>query len=155
MTEGEFESMSQAFRFACFSLALAASALAVSPCAAAQDPPQYVSPADAGPHGSAPSMGVKLLSESHGQREFAVIFRQGDEPYAGLTEFAAKYHIESAHFTAIGGFRDARLAWFDEQKKMFRVIPIDSPGRGRLADRRYRAARRKAVGAYALCRCAA
>lgn len=46
-------------------------------------------------------------------------------PTRALTEFAAKYHVHSAHFTAIGGFHDARLAWFDEQKKMFRVIPVD------------------------------
>jgi uncharacterized protein len=87
--------------------------------------PQYVSPADAGPHGSAPGMQVKQISESNGQRDYAVIFRPGDEPYAGLTQFAADQHIQSAHFTAIGGFKDARLAWFDLDRKMFRVIPID------------------------------
>jgi hypothetical protein len=87
--------------------------------------PEYVAPSDAGPHGSAPGMWVKVLNSNKGQVEYAVIFRAGDDPYAGLTEFAAKYHVHSAHFTAIGGFHDARLAWFDEQKKMFRVIPVD------------------------------
>jgi hypothetical protein len=73
-------------------------------------------------------MQVKELSASSGMkisRDYVVIFQPGDEPYAGLTQFAAEYHIQSAHFTAIGGFHDARLAWFDEDKKMFRVIPID------------------------------
>ncbi|HTW49109.1 MAG TPA: PPC domain-containing DNA-binding protein [Acidobacteriaceae bacterium] len=87
--------------------------------------PQYVAPADAGPHGSAPGMQVKQLSDANGQRDYAVIFRPGDEPYAGLTQFAEQHHIQSAHFTAIGGFSDARLAWFDLDKKMFRVIPVD------------------------------
>jgi uncharacterized protein len=88
--------------------------------------PEYVAPADAGPHGSAPGMQVKLIgAATPGTKEYAVIFRPGDDPYAGLTQFAGKYHIQSAHFTAIGGFHDARLAWFDLDKKMFRVIPID------------------------------
>ena len=53
--------------------------------AASAQTPQYVSPADAGPHGSAPGMQVKQLSASNGRRDYAVIFRPGDEPYAGLT----------------------------------------------------------------------
>jgi predicted DNA-binding protein with PD1-like motif len=93
-------------------------------CLTAQTP-QYIPPLQAGPHGSAPGMQVKLLSQSRGQREFAVIFRAGDEPYAGLTRFAEQYRVQSAHFTAIGGFSDVRLAWFDLQKKMFRVNPVD------------------------------
>jgi uncharacterized protein len=92
--------------------------------AASAQTPEYVAPADAGPHGSAPGMQVKQLSEANGVREFAVIFRPGDEPYAGLTQFATEQHIRSAHFTAIGGFSDARLAWFDLDRKMFRVIPV-------------------------------
>jgi hypothetical protein len=98
-----------------------------APAARAQAAPQYIAPSEAGPHGSAPGMWVKVLTKSKAPApvEYAVIFRAGDDPYAGLTQFAAQYQIQSAHFTAIGGFRDARLAWFDEQKKMFRLIPID------------------------------
>lgn len=95
------------------------------PFAGAQTTPQYLPPSEAGPHGSAPGMQVKQLSDSNGQKDYAVIFRPGDEPYAGLTQFAEQYHIRSAHFTAIGGFHDAKLAWFDLDKKMFRVIPVD------------------------------
>jgi uncharacterized protein len=96
--------------------------------AASAQTPEYVAPADAGPHGSAPGMQVKLIATASpsGPTEYAVIFRAGDEPYAGLTQFAAEHHVHSAHFTAIGGFSDARLAWFDLDKKMFRVIPIDA-----------------------------
>lgn len=104
---------------------LAPALLLICPGAFAQNP-QYISPSDAGPHGNAPGMQVQQISDSNGQKDYAVIFRPGDEPYAGLTQFAEQNHIQSAHFTAIGGFHDARLAWFDEEKKMFRVIPVDS-----------------------------
>lgn len=104
---------------------LAASLLGLSLVAQTQTTPQYVPPSQAGPHGSAPGMQVKQLSDSNGQKDYAVIFRPGDEPFAGLTQFAEEYHVQSAHFTAIGGFHDAKLAWFDLSRKMFRVVPID------------------------------
>jgi len=98
---------------------------AVCLCASAQSTPEYVATSDAGPHGSAPGMKVKLLSENGGQRDFAVIFQPGDEFFAGLTQFAAEYHVQSAHLTAVGGLHDARLAWYDGERKAFRVIPVD------------------------------
>ena len=96
---------------------------AVALCAVGQTVP-YVPPSQAGPHGSAPGMQVKLLSDANGQKDYAVIFRPGDEPFAGLTEFAEKYHVRSAHFTGIGGFSDAKLGWFDLGRKMFRVHSV-------------------------------
>lgn len=95
------------------------------PLSALAQTPEYLPPSEAGPHGSAPGMQVKQLSDSNGVKDYAVIFRPGDEPYAGLTQFAEKYHIRSAHFTAIGGFSDVRLAWFDLQRKQFRVNPVN------------------------------
>ena len=105
--------------------------LALSTTAAAaqtQAAPQYIAPSETGPHGSAPGMWVKVLTKEKGPVpvEYAVIFRDGDDPYAGLTEFAAQYHILSAHFTAIGAFKDARLGFYDPEKKMYRLIPIDT-----------------------------
>lgn len=105
--------------------------LAISTTAAiaqTQAAPQYIAPSETGPHGSAPRMWVKVLTEekSPGPVEYAVIFRAGDDPYAGLTQFAAQYHVMSAHFTAIGAFKDARLGFYDPQKKMYRLIPIDT-----------------------------
>ena len=99
--------------------------MAVSACVSAQSTPEYLPTSEAGPHGSAPGMKVKLLNESGGQRDFAVIFHPGDEFFAGLTQFAEEYHVESAHLTAVGGLHDARLAWYDESKKAYRVIPVD------------------------------
>ena len=72
-----------------FRLACAAAAVTVfSIGAGAQSAPEYLPTSEAGPHGSAPGMQVKQLSDSNGQKDYAVIFRPGDEPYAGLTQFA-------------------------------------------------------------------
>jgi uncharacterized protein len=73
----------------------------------------------------APGMQVQLLSESHGRKEYAVIFSKGDEAFSGLTEFAAKFDVTSAHFTAIGALRGATLAWFSPDRRMYKKIPIE------------------------------
>lgn len=93
-----------------------------------QAAPQYIAPSETGPHGSAPGMWVKVLTKEKesATTDYAVIFRAGDDPYAGLTQFAAQFHIQSAHFTAIGAFHDVRLGFYDPEKKMYRLIPIDT-----------------------------
>jgi hypothetical protein len=85
----------------------------------------YVAPSEATPKGAAPKMQVQLLSRGEPTRQYAVIFYQGDEAFSGLQEFAEKYHVTSAHFTAIGAVNGATLAWFDPQRKMYKKIPID------------------------------
>jgi hypothetical protein len=84
----------------------------------------YVSPSQAGPKGKAPKMQVQLLARGDQTQQYAVIFYQGDEAFSGLQEFAEKYHVTSAHFTAIGAVSGATLAWFDPQRKMYKKIPI-------------------------------
>src|SRR5882672_1018587 len=74
---------------------------------------EYVAPADAVPRGKAPGMQVQLLSQGESTKRYAVIFYQGDEAFSGLLEFAQKYHVTSAHFTAIGAVNEATLGWFD------------------------------------------
>jgi len=85
---------------------------------------EYVAPSQAVPKGSAPGMQVQLLSRGEHAKEYAVIFGKGDEAFSGLLEFAEKYHITSAHFTAIGALNGATLAWFDPERKMYKKIPI-------------------------------
>jgi len=85
---------------------------------------EYVAPPDAGPKGKAPRMQVQLLNDKEPTKQYAVIFYQGDEAFSGLLEFAQKYHVTSAHFTAIGAVNGATLAWFDPQRKMYKKIPI-------------------------------
>jgi predicted DNA-binding protein with PD1-like motif len=85
---------------------------------------EYVSPSEAGPRGKAPKMQVQLLNPGEPTKQYAVIFYQGDEAFSGLLEFAEKYHVTSAHFTAIGAIDGATVAWFDPQRKMYKKIHI-------------------------------
>ena len=50
-------------------------------------------------------MQVQLLNPGEPTKQYAVIFYQGDEAFSGLQEFAQKYHVTSAHFTAIGAVK--------------------------------------------------
>jgi predicted DNA-binding protein with PD1-like motif len=86
---------------------------------------EYVSPSEAVPRGKAPKMQVELLNPGEPTKQYAVIFYQGDEAFSGLREFADKYHVTSAHFTAIGALNRATLGWFDPQRKMYKKIPIN------------------------------
>src|ERR1700720_2675300 len=85
---------------------------------------EYVSPSEAAPRGKAPKMQVQLLNPGDPAKQYAVIFYQGDEAFSGLLEFAEKYRVTSAHFTAIGALDGATLGWFDPQRKMYKKIPI-------------------------------
>src|SRR5260221_970017 len=86
---------------------------------------EYVAPPDAGPKGKAPRMKLQLLNRGDRTKQYAVIFYQGDEAFSGLLEFAQKYNITSAHFTALGAVNGATLGWFDPQRKMYKKIPIN------------------------------
>jgi hypothetical protein len=86
---------------------------------------EYVAPAEAVPRGKASRMQVQLLNHGEPTKQYAVIFYQGDEAFSGLLEFAQKYHVTSAHFTAIGAVNGATLGWFDPQRKMYKKIPIN------------------------------
>jgi predicted DNA-binding protein with PD1-like motif len=86
---------------------------------------EYVAPEQAIPRGKAPKMQVELLNPGEPTKQYAVIFYQGDEAFSGLLEFAEKYHVTSAHFTAIGALNKATLGWFDPQRKMYKKIPIN------------------------------
>src|ERR1700691_1804410 len=85
----------------------------------------YVAPEQAVPRGKAPKMQVELLNPGVATKQYAVIFYQGDEAFSGLLEFAEKYHVTSAHFTAIGALNKATLGWFDPQRKMYKKIPVN------------------------------
>ena len=85
---------------------------------------EYVAPEQAVPRGKAPKMQVELLNPGGPTKQYAVIFYQGDEAFSGLLEFAEKYHVTGAHFTAIGALNKATLGWFDPRRKMYRKIPI-------------------------------
>jgi predicted DNA-binding protein with PD1-like motif len=70
-------------------------------------------------------MQVQLLNPAEQTKQYAVIFYQGDGAFSGLLEFAQKYHVTSAHFTAIGAVSGATLGWFDPQRKMYKKIHVE------------------------------
>jgi len=84
---------------------------------------EYVAPPDAGPKGKAPKMKVQLLNPGGTTKQYAVIFYQGDEAFSGLLEFAQKYHVNSAHFTAIGAVNGATLGGLILSAKCTRRFP--------------------------------
>ena len=57
-------------------------------------------------------MKARLIND-RGEKTYALIFETGDEAIAGMTEFAATHSVTAAHFTAIGAFQEATLAYFD------------------------------------------
>ena len=81
-----------------------------------------VNPKDAG-DGHAPGMQATELSPK--TRTFHITFQKGDDPAAGLAEFARKNNLTNAHFSAIGAFGLAVIGWPDRPKKAFKVVRID------------------------------
>lgn len=88
---------------------------------------EYQSPSKPVEHGKAPGLTYKLLSEQGGVKNYVLIFAKDDEVLSGLTDFAAAQHITAAHFSAIGAFQKATTAWFDPQKKQYRLNHVAGP----------------------------
>lgn len=88
---------------------------------------EYVSPTNPAKTGNSPGVKVKLLSKNGSVKTYILIFTKGDEVLSGLTEFAQQHKVTSAHFTAIGDATDARVGWYEQSRKMFKVIPISQP----------------------------
>ena len=87
---------------------------------------EFVSLSQAVEPGKAPGVKVKLLS-THGQtKTYVLVFSPGDEVRSGLNDFAQHFNVKSAHFTAIGDVFSGKLGFFDYERKMFKVIPIDT-----------------------------
>lgn len=55
---------------------------------------------------------------------YAVILESGDDVTAVLSAFAREHRLSASHFTAIGGFQDVTLGYFDWDKKDYNPIPI-------------------------------
>jgi len=54
-----------------------------------------------------------------------VVLATGDEAAAALAAFATEQHLGGSHFTAIGAFSRAVVAYFDWSTKKYQHIPID------------------------------
>jgi predicted DNA-binding protein with PD1-like motif len=87
---------------------------------------QYLSPTTPTQKGRSPGVTVKLLSEQVNVKTYVLVFAAGDEIMSGLAEFADKYQVKSAHFTAIGDAQTAKIGWFDRSRNMFKVNYIST-----------------------------
>ncbi|MEX6689805.1 DNA-binding protein [Danxiaibacter flavus] len=87
----------------------------------------YVSATNPARTGRAPGVQVKAVDTSGSTKTYVLIFSKGDEVVSGLTEFAQKYQVKSAHYTGIGDATTAKVGWYDYERKMFKIIPLNEP----------------------------
>jgi len=66
-----------------------------------------------------------LVEEYDGLRTFVIVFETGDEAASGLTEFAKAQGLSGSHFTAIGAFSRAVVAYFEWSSKQYQRVAID------------------------------
>ncbi len=65
----------------------------------------------------------KLIHEQS-EKAYVVVFETGEEVSAGLLQFAKHNRLSASRFTAIGGFSEVTLGYFDIDKRDYRPIPI-------------------------------
>jgi uncharacterized protein len=58
------------------------------------------------------------------ERTWVLVFQTGDEPVSLLQRFAREQRLHGSHFTAIGAFSEARLGYFEWEKRHYREIPL-------------------------------
>jgi predicted DNA-binding protein with PD1-like motif len=65
------------------------------------------------------------LKQEQAARTFVVVLESGDEVIHSIEDFARLNGIQAAHFTAIGAFSQATLAWFSLERKDYDHIPVN------------------------------
>ncbi len=65
----------------------------------------------------------RVQDEPH--RMWVVVFEPGEDPVDGLKRLADDLLLATSRFTAIGGFSEAVLGWFDPERKEFKHIPVN------------------------------
>ncbi len=80
-----------------------------------------LTPSQMAPHGSAPGLKSRLLSETNDTKEYILIFEKGDELISGITSFAADHKIKSAQFHGIGALKTAVFGSFDAKAKSYHI----------------------------------
>jgi hypothetical protein len=58
------------------------------------------------------------------ERRWVVVFEAGDHAVEGLQRLAVDAGIDGAQLTAIGGFREATVGWFDVDRHDYRRIDV-------------------------------
>jgi predicted DNA-binding protein with PD1-like motif len=91
----------------------------------AEESMEYLETAKAVPRGKAPGLKIKLLSDSNNIKKYVLVFAPGDEVLSGIADFANKYDVKDAHFTAIGALKKAISGWYDASKKAYKLNHIN------------------------------
>jgi predicted DNA-binding protein with PD1-like motif len=65
-----------------------------------------------------------LLHEANQLRTFGVLLDKGDEAVEQLTAFARSNEVTAAGLTAVGGYRQAMLGYFDHGQMRYLDIPV-------------------------------
>ncbi|MGH3114972.1 MAG: PPC domain-containing DNA-binding protein [Gaiellaceae bacterium] len=55
---------------------------------------------------------------------YCLVFDSGDEVVSTLEAFAREHGLTAARFTAIGAFSEAKLGYFDWERKQYEEIPV-------------------------------
>jgi uncharacterized protein len=63
--------------------------------------------------------------EDAGTVMYVLVCDPGDEAVAALNQFAQSEDLEAAQITAVGGFEQATVGWFDRAARQYRRIPVD------------------------------
>src|SRR5262245_16489966 len=69
-------------------------------------------------------MKSKLISDGP-QKTFVIVFDTGDEVIEQLESFASENKLTASHFTAIGAFSEAKIAFFDFSIKDYKPIEVN------------------------------
>jgi predicted DNA-binding protein with PD1-like motif len=59
-----------------------------------------------------------------GTRMLVVVLDSGEDPIAILARVAGDEGLDASHFTAIGAFENATVAWFDPDARTYRPIEV-------------------------------
>lgn len=73
--------------------------------------------------GTAPKMGWKI-TKGFNPRTATLVLGKNDDLIAGLYRYAELNQIKGASFTAIGALGSAALAFFDKDKRVYKLIPV-------------------------------
>lgn len=64
------------------------------------------------------------MHDENGVKTFALVFDKDDEVKESLLRFAAENALRGTQLTAIGGFSEVTLGFFDRKKKSYQEIPV-------------------------------
>ena len=82
-----------------------------------------IPPAEVKVLGEAPDIHWKQVSNGS-PRDFLIVLGKNDDLIAGLYKFAESHKIKGASFTAIGAVGATALAFFDKDKRHYKVIRV-------------------------------